>query len=131
MLGAVLLLPLYRLTRPRAASGPVHTRLELPQAGLQAVWVDIRFSHAPEHFELFQGRTSLAEGGGTLRWDDDLDLAFDGEVTALRMEGRFPEEAESAYLEITLEPEGLRSLRRGLWTRGEFSHTLEFRWTEN
>jgi hypothetical protein len=131
LLGAALCFPLHRLTRPRSAPGPEALLADFMEGDREPVWMDVRFSHAPEQVEVFQGEVLLAEGGGDLRWDEDVALIFDGDVTVLRIGGRFAEEIESAYVEITLEPEGRRPLRRGIWTRGEFSHTMEFRWTEN
>ncbi|MCC5843484.1 MAG: hypothetical protein JJU05_04455 [Verrucomicrobia bacterium] len=95
------------------------------------VWIDLRFSHAPERFEVFQNGISLGEGGGVRRWDEDAEVSFEGGVVSIRIEGDFAGDVDSAYLEVSIEPDRLPSQRRGMWIRRDFSHVMEFRWTEN
>lgn len=132
LLGLLLWIPLHRLTGTRHPS-PLTLSPEAfsVEDRLQPVWLALRFSHAPDAFELFQGETRIGSGGAELRWDEDVDLYWEDSSLRLRITGAFPAEVESAYVELTVEPEQQPALRRGLWTRGSFSHSMEFRWSEN
>jgi len=136
LVGAVALalwFPLKSLTQVRVFPMSFE-RVAVDGTGLQVrrpVWIDLRFSHMPERFEVFQGEILLGEGGGDLRWDEDAEVSFDGGVVSLRIEGRLAGGVDSAYLEVSLEPDRLPPQRRGMWIRDDFSHVMEFRWTEN
>lgn len=125
----LLLFPLRVLTRARVFS--VSPEVAAEDSVEIPIWIDVRFSHAPDQFEVFQDGVSLGTGSGDLRWDEDAVVSFEGGVFSLRIEGRLQAGVDWAYLEVSVEPDSLSSQRRGIWIRDEFSHVMEFRWTEN
>ncbi len=132
VLGILLGFPLHRLTRPRTQLSASAVPAEVVSMDdIRPVWLDLRFSHPPEQFAVYQGDILLGKGGEDLRWDEDADLRFEDQAVRLRITGTFPEELDSVYLELTVEPEQQAMQRGGLWTRGSFSHVMEFRWPEN
>lgn len=137
MVGVVallLLVPLTGLTRAGRGVGvevPVEAGGETEGAteGVPA-WLDVRVSHVPEGLTVFHGEAAVLAVGGEMRGDADVMLVPEGGLIRMRVAGRLPDGVEAAYVELNLEPEGGRPLRGGVWTRGEFSHILEFRWPE-
>lgn len=132
--GVMLLVPLQQLTQIRSRVSPSANEFDLEQGNawiVTSAWLDVRFSHAPLQFEVMEGARSLGEGGGDSRWDEDADLHLSDGSVQLRITGEFPADVDSAYLEMRVEPEGLPAQQSGVWTRGTFSHHLEFRWSEN
>jgi hypothetical protein len=133
LLGAVLvLIPLRLLTR----TVPVphdHVHAEPTENAVTSeveAWIDLRFSHAPEELRISQNGTVLFEGGGELREDADIVLTLSDARNALDLEFRWSEDVEQAYVELTLEAEGLPIRELGFWSKGEEKRRWILEWEE-
>ncbi len=98
-------------------------------AATSPVWMDLRFSHAPESFRLFQDDDIFWEGGGFEREDEDLRLRKDKGRILFSLEIIWPEAIDNAYAELSLEPENLPRQSQGFWSRGNVKRNLEFTWS--
>ena len=126
--GIALMLPLGQLTRARPR--PVAIQPADVYTNYLETWLDIRFSHPPQHFELFQNGKSLFSSSGRIREEDDLLLNLPELRTGLRVEVSFPEDTGPAYTEISLEPNRLPRQTKGFWSRKNQQEIriLEFSW---
>jgi hypothetical protein len=125
-------IPLRFLTRPaQPAHVHSHTAPMDPSVPSEVeAWVDLRFSHAPEDFRILQNGKLLFEGGGMLREDADISLVLSEARNALDLEFRWSEEVEQAYVELTLEAEGLPVRRLGFWGKAEEKRSWILAWEE-
>ncbi|MCC5847626.1 MAG: hypothetical protein JJU29_05970 [Verrucomicrobia bacterium] len=120
--------PLFGLTRRAPPTWYADVSL-LPEGSTATpVWLDLRFSHAPESFRITWSEEVLWEGGGFDREDEDLLLQKENGRVLFSLEIVWPEDLNGAYTEISLEPENLPRKSQGFWSRGNVQRNLEFSW---
>lgn len=126
MLGTLLAFPLYRLTRPVPAAPAAVAGTD--DAERWETWVDLRFSHAPQAFRLYEDSRLLLEGAEALREDGDVELHPSKGHVRIRLEIEWPETIEQGYVELTVEPADRESRRQGAWGLGKQLQIWEFTW---
>lgn len=128
LVGMLTLWPMTRLTR---AQTPTHFyTVSVSETDQQDAWLDVRFSHPPQSFRVFQDDTLLFTSEGLARDDDEVTLSLQDHRILLKVEMSFSPDVTQTYTEITLEPGLLPRQTQGFWSGGPepVHRVLEFSW---
>ena len=131
---ATLLLsgPMIRLTKSNPAQKLQTTEGAQPAPEVNDIltYIDFRFSHAPNQFQLSQNGTLLWQQSAPVekQLSFSLPLQIQDHECDLTLEISWPEDQDEAAAQISIEPEGFPMRTKTLWGRNTITKPISFRW---